>query len=639
MVAQRSPLSEKESRKRRSFREIWKETFAKTKEAKERQHFVKTDCRAFNTLLKFFGENLFNVMVRENLEGANWKTRYKHPTPPRNLQALYYDKNLIVGMRFNILTRVLILDIDQGSLYHPANDEAEYHRLLGVLEEMGLVGVEVVQSSFSGGLHLYIPLAKPVPSWLAAHALYVVLSKAKFRIVKGHLEIFPNRKGYSTERIINYNGIRLPLQPGTGSYVLDQLNFSPVHSDLRLFIKDLKHHAKRQDMVAFRQVMEGAYQDFGVSSRGFVKGRNGSAADWHNDLLIRLEQGWTGDAQTNDLVFEAVKEAYVFQHLDGEELVKKTAAYMRELPGYKQYCGHQHNLEQRVRDWLKSTKNLGYYPYTGEYRIREGSHYGSTVALTRAAGKEDGRKYNRANAARKQVARDKLAKVIRILRHLISSRSITGLPETLTGLLELISRIAKEECGVGFSRPFLEKFKGLLGKIRQYAQRRSEGETGELSVPPEEEKASEETPEAAALKACSTTREKSDIEEGAESLVEKGVFSNRENNEGVGGEEKISAGLVGLSRLERIKLYRENRTVLRYTGRRVHHFVELLLSSSTKPKTQCRFLHPGDLVHLTDEYHSREEQDGIVCVKLLTDPPGEQWLGSLFVKVDKLVPV
>jgi hypothetical protein len=634
MVSQRLDLSEKESRKRRSFREVWKEAVAKAEEAKFRQHFARSDERAFNTLLKLLGENYFKVIVRENSQGENWITRHKHPTPPRNLQALYYDKNLIVGMRFNILTRVLILDIDRGSLYHPANDEAEYRRLLGIFESMGLVGVEVVQSSFSGGIHLYIPLPKPVPSWLAAHALYVVLSKARFRIAKGHLEIFPNRKGFSTETIINYNGIRLPLQPGTGSYVLDSLTLAPLHSNLRLFVKHLQHHAKRQDMVAFKQVMEGAYQDFGVSSRGFVKGKNGGAADWHNDLLIRLEQGWTGDAQTNDLVFDAVKEAYVFQHLDGEELVQRTAAYMRSLPGYKIYCGHQHNLEQRVRDWLKSTKNLGYYPYTGEYRIRQGSHYGSTVEKTKIAGHEDGRKHNRANAARKQEARDKLAKVIRILRQSIREKSITALPGTLRGLLDLISGTAKDELGEGFSRPFLQKFKGLLERLRHFAQRISEvvkeEKTSEETAEPAAEKAcSTETAEPAAEKACSTTLSKSEKSEKAETLMNKGVFSNRPNNEGV----------CPLNPPLEIAPYRQAWTILRYTGPVSSSLVRVLFENSTTPRLLSRFIFPGDLVRLTYQNHLREDQDGLVCVNLLTSLAGEQWLDSLFVKVDHLVPL
>ncbi|NET55411.1 MAG: hypothetical protein F6K47_04240 [Symploca sp. SIO2E6] len=627
-----------QKRRRRSFLEIWKETFTKAEEAKSRQHFAHTDDQAFNTLLKFLGENLFNVIVRENLQGANWITQHKYPTPPRNLQEMYHDKNLIVGMRFNILTQVLIIDLDRGSLYHPYNDFPEYRRLLGILEDMGLVGVEVVQSSFSEGIHLYIPLPKPVPSWLAAHALYVVLSKAKFRIVKGHLEIFPNRKGYSPDTIINYNGIRLPLQPGTGSYVLDSLTLAPVHGNLNLFVKHLKHHARRQDMVAFRQVMEGAYEDFGVSSSGFVKGRNGSAAEWHNDLLVRLSQGWTGDAQTNDLVFEAVKEAYVFQKLDGEELVERTAAYMRSLPGYKQYCGHQHNLEQRVRDWLKSTKNLGYYPYTGEYRPRSSSpHYGSTVALTSAAGHEDGRKHNPANAARVKESRSRLAHVERLIRKGIREKSITGIPQTISGVMDFLSKIAKEELGTGFSRAFLQKYKESIERLRRFAERCREKIARERERVAAE-KPSVERPEPAPVEESLAFCGKAGADKGAQSSMAKGITGNRDNNEGGGHHESVSE-VPQLSLHERINLYRSSRTILRYTGRVASNLVQVLFSKSTSSRFQCRSIEPGDLVQLTDEVHSREDRDGMVCVKLVQEPPGEQWLGSIFVQVDKLVPV
>jgi len=626
-----------QKRRRRSFRQLWKETFTKAEEAKSHQHFAHTDDQAFNTLLKFFGENYFNVIVRENCQGATWSTQHKHPTPPRNLQELYYDKNLIVGMRFNILTRVLILDIDQGSLYHPANDEAEYRRLLGVLEDMGLVGVEVVKSSFSEGIHLYIPLPKPVPSWLAAHALYVVLSFAKFRIVKGHLEIFPNRKGFSPDTIINYNGIRLPLQPGTGSYVLDSLTLAPLHSNLNLFVKHLKHHAQRQDMVAFRQVMEGAYEDFGVSSRGFVKGRNGSAADWHNDLLVRLSQGWTGDAQTNDLVFDAVKEAYVFQHLDGEELVQRTAKYMRGLPGYKQYCGHEHNLEQRVRDWLKSTKNLGYYPYTGEYRIREGSHYGNTVALASVAGYEDGRKHNRANAARVKESRSRLAQVEKMIRKGIREKRLTEIPETISGLMDWISAIGKEKLGKGFSKAFLQKCKTSIEKLRRFAVRtlaKIAAENARLA----KEKAAVKTPKSPLGQLVLAFFDKKAKPRKAQILVERECTGIQDNNEGVGASQISDGEVARLSRQELVKLYRDSRTVLRYTGRVATTLVEVLFSKSNSSKFQCRSIEPGDLVWVTDEIHSlRDDEDGIVCVKKVNEPLGERWLSSIFVQFDKLV--
>jgi hypothetical protein len=148
----------------------------------------------------------------------NWKLSKKQ------LHEFYEDPYYCVGKRFNSRTRYLLLDIDRGSGYHPSNSNSLWTTLLGTLEDIGLVRPLVVQSSESGGLHVYFPLAEQVKTWNSAKRLQDHLERNGFTIQDGQLELFPNAK----ERDSAYQAHRLPLQ--AGSYLLnDDLQPSSTH--------------------------------------------------------------------------------------------------------------------------------------------------------------------------------------------------------------------------------------------------------------------------------------------------------------------------------------------------------------------------------------------------------------------------
>jgi hypothetical protein len=529
---------------KKKFREAYKKAVLSDKERRKRQHFSSTDNAAFNTLLDFFGNNYFKCIIKDNALDAKWKTRH-FPTCPRNLLVLFNDENQIIGLRFAGLTCILVIDLDKLSAYNPDIDPAEYKRLCGVLEDIGLVDRQLLQSSYSTGKHIFIALPEPVPSHLAAHCLTVVLQKAGFRIAKGQLEIFPNRKGWSEDSIINYHGLRLPLQPNSGSFVLDPFDFTPVHNDLKTFIGELQHNAARQDMETFKRVMKEAYEGFKVENNGYVRSIYANNVPlWYDDLVTRLTPGWTGHGQTNDLICEAVKLFFVFNRLDGEELIQQTAAFMRKLPGYELYCRHQHELEQRVKDWLKSIKNLGYYHHDGTFRPRAGVNYGDTVALHCAAlgQREDGRKHNKANETRKQTGRDKLAQVTKLIRQSVR-QGLMAVPQTVRERLNLIITTAKQHFGQGFSIQFLYTCKGLLQKLWRFMARTSPNlnppahithlepePTDALQTVIIPEKTLKPAPEQALL----AVSEDVAVIENAETQAQQGVTGIPVNNEGRG---------------------------------------------------------------------------------------------------------
>ena len=86
----------------------------------------------------------------------DWKTEDRHPLSDRLLQEGAY----LYGVRFGKQTDYLMLDIDPGSLYHPHSDRFAIPRLLAALEPLGLVETVAITSSYSGGIHLYMPFQK-----------------------------------------------------------------------------------------------------------------------------------------------------------------------------------------------------------------------------------------------------------------------------------------------------------------------------------------------------------------------------------------------------------------------------------------------------------------------------------------------
>jgi hypothetical protein len=478
----RKKQQQKPARKRQTFQEAWNNAVRTDADRKAKQHYAWTENEAFNELVKRFGENFFEVIEKSNTAINDWKTR-QDITPPRNLWELYQDRERIVGLRFGLLTRILLLDLDEKSPTHPLINKAEFDRLLLTLEQMGLARYQIIRSSDSGGLHIVIALDESVPTWMCAKTLYVALTQAGFKIGNGILELFPNCKHYNPNQATSYLGIRLPLQPESGSVVLDPVTLEPIHADLDRFVRELAHDAQYQDMETFKRLMRVAYDDFRIDHKGRVKTSMGRAAAWKKDLLERIAPGFTGSGQTNDLIMEIGKVVFVFQKLDGQAAVDAMVNWVKSLPGYAEHCHHQHEIERRCWDWHKCITKL-YYKYDGTFQERVGIRYGETIAgLT--AKLADGRSQNQANATRQQAARQRLAATIRTLRDRI--RQGLAAPATMTGWIQLMIATAKELFEQGFSVQFLYQFKRLLGRLLAFAMRvtRRAGGTGEsASVDP-----------------------------------------------------------------------------------------------------------------------------------------------------------
>jgi hypothetical protein len=269
----------------------------------------------------------------------------------------------LYGVRFGTRTQYCLLDIDTGSFYHPQRDPLAIGRILAALEPIGFVSFLACTSSYSGGIHLYLPFTQSQSSWELAIGVATLLENAGFKLKPGQLEVFPNPKPYSIQgKPTLFNAHRLPLQ--VGSYLLDS-DFQPIWSDHHRFVEQWQLVQSQNDLEtkALKQILKQAKRkQYRVSGR---------ADKFLQDLNIEIEQGWTDYGQTNRLLGRITMRAYIFHHilhggepLTGQALVNEIVVTARSLPGYKDWCRHQHEIEQRAIDWARCIESSHYFHYT-----------------------------------------------------------------------------------------------------------------------------------------------------------------------------------------------------------------------------------------------------------------------------------
>ena len=279
----------------------------------------------------------------------DWQTESRYPVSDRILK----QGAFLFGVRPGAQTTYVLLDIDKGSPYHPQRDPLAIVRINEALEPLGLVAELILTSSGTLGLHIYFPVKEELPSWQLALAVTTLLENKGFKVRPGWLEVFPNRKAFSVEGSYSlFNGHRLPLQQG--SYLLND-DLQPIASSQTAFVRQWHAAAEQNDISTpvLKQIIRQAQRKtYRVT---------GKAQKFLNDLNAEVETGWTGRGQTNHLLGRITMRSYVFGHLLGAEapltgqaLVDDVVRIAKSLPGYKDYCGHQHDLEKRVKEWVRS---------------------------------------------------------------------------------------------------------------------------------------------------------------------------------------------------------------------------------------------------------------------------------------------
>ncbi|MGB3201919.1 MAG: hypothetical protein WBA99_13525 [Nodosilinea sp.] len=287
---------------------------------------------------------------------ADWKTNNKYPIKPRVLWTRWQDAATLVGVRFGSSTRYAMIDIDAGSPYMDAIGSIK-----GALETIGINRTITLRSSWSGGLHIYCPLPQAYPTFSVACAIKQALEAQGFSLSPGQLEAFPNEKSYGRRwlgEFFEYNGHRLPLQPGTGSYLLDD-DLQPMPRGY-----DLSYFFALWDNAILSNAHEEIAEALSVARsnrRRFGRRAKGKMADWKEDLERIINEGWTDHGQTNEMLKAIGTYGRVFLGhglYDLAEYIQQTAI---DSPGFSQYSSHQNDLGRRAMAWARAIEKF-YWP-------------------------------------------------------------------------------------------------------------------------------------------------------------------------------------------------------------------------------------------------------------------------------------
>lgn len=300
---------------------------------------------------------LYGYITKEG--SAKWYKESRYPIEPRILWNMYKNPKKLVGLSFGEETRKIVLDIDWYSPYHPRSNEYLFKEILHTLEDIGLCRPIVIQSSSSGGIHVYYFLPYPIHSYTLAAAIAQHLSNVGFWLEDGDLEMFPNPKRWS-ETPTAFKAIRAPLQ--AGSFVLDRF-FQALHSDIALFLEEAELTATLQDMDLLVDSL-GLAQDW--SERQFRRKwetSKMSGVQYKSHLEAIMREGWTGFGQTNEILKKVATYGVIFKHLSGQALADYIEAKAQTLPNYHIFCRHTHEIDQRAKDLSKWAAGFPYLPY------------------------------------------------------------------------------------------------------------------------------------------------------------------------------------------------------------------------------------------------------------------------------------
>ncbi len=344
-----------------------------------------------------------------------WKTETRYPITGRRLYDQWADPKNLIGVRFGSQTAYALIDIDKGSPYHPSHNHDKFKTVLQALEDIGLVRPLIIQSSHSEGLHIYYPLWQEVSSFGIACAIKACLQKNNCEIAAGVIESFPNTKKYDSE----YNGHRLPLQ--TGSYQLDN-DLQIVGRDINQFVETWLTIREQQDLELLNQAIAEAKANYQPPKD------NRKTSQWREDLEQQIEAGWTGQGQSNQLLYLIGKYARIFLGCEEDEAIaeyiSKTA---RAATGFTKFCGDIKRLEQKAKDIAKWCM-VHHFPWGSKNKKGEQTDNESQG--------ED--KNTETQKAQKQAER------IERIRTNINELNKTGeMPETIRGMAQAIAKAAK----------------------------------------------------------------------------------------------------------------------------------------------------------------------------------------------------
>lgn len=372
----------------------------------------------------------------------------------------YVDPLCALGVGFGANTSYMMQDIDRGSPYHPSKDPKAFTRFLDTLDRIGLTTPVIIQSSDSGGIHVYYFFDRDINTFRIATLGLVTLIKAGFGIKNGDLELFPNAKPYGDNcNKSNHKPHRLPLQRDSGGLILDRKG-NPLMCGVNLnheiqlaaFLQMAKASALGNDIEKIERQLDPIYAEFKSDLSRFQyfgkRDESENAKKWRKNLQTAMGIGWTGYHQTNVLIPKFIAYAMVFLGIDNKEDLYEWALENIPLaPGYAEYCRHQKDIQTRIRDWVDlSIDNQFYIKYCGyPPRSDKRNSFLSRGKTSKTTPTSKSEIYLR---KRVDLTAQRLQSIVDL---------IIDIPNRIGDLIEIIQAKSKEIFGAAFSRNTLYK--------------------------------------------------------------------------------------------------------------------------------------------------------------------------------------
>lgn len=272
----------------------------------------------------------------------------------------------VLALRFGARTNRATLDIDWNSPYHPSRNPEAFSLILAVLEDAGLCSPIIYQSSGSGGLHILYPIEER-PTYAIARTVEMVLAKAGFWLRDGHIESYPNRKSWVASdcryekgrfysELFDYRAVRVPMQKDC--VLLDSCLEPVLDNSLAEFRNQWEWAIANQDMETLDAVIE-----FYENPKNWPKKprKYGKLADIETDYQELLATGWEANGETNEILYNLTRLTRIMEPCPDSDLATVVMEKAIAMPGYREFCRHQRDIEQRCRDWARHIIKRGYY--------------------------------------------------------------------------------------------------------------------------------------------------------------------------------------------------------------------------------------------------------------------------------------
>ncbi len=374
----------------------------------------------------------------------------------------YADPLCTLGTGFGANTNYLMKDVDRHSFYHPSNDPREFERFLTTLEKIGLNTPVIIQSSHSGGIHVYYFFDRSINTFRTASLAQVTLIDAKFTIKDGTLELFPNCKQFGNK--INHKPHRSPLQPNGGGLILDRQG-NPLmcgvnlnhETQLAAFLEMADASARGNNIDKVLAKLDPTYEIYKKNPSKYQhlhthKNEPEHVREWRESREVLMSVGWTGFGETNELIPKFIEYAVVFLGLNNEkDLLAWALKVIPAAPGYSEWCRHQHEIEARILDWIKPTLEQEFYvPYCGHpARSRDRDNFIASYKHSKSVPTSKAEVYKRA----------RVESVVHKIRQTVQTilDTIADIPSRTGDVIKLIQTIGRQIFGQAFSKNTLYK--------------------------------------------------------------------------------------------------------------------------------------------------------------------------------------